>query len=152
MVRMGVGVPQAARERSGGLSGMMARRMRKLKLKVALPAGRCLCLCLVLAGLLSSCSVVPTPHGYAGFLGGRGEFQTSADGGVSFVYNQEKSFRDGMVAAAALSASYYGAVASKAVEATKQQAAGHAAKTQQTQIATDGVVRQAEIAAGAVVQ
>jgi hypothetical protein len=116
---------------------------------------------LVMLGLMPACSIVPTPTGkHAWIVGGKGALKydaavatadggPAAMGGMTYVFNQEKSFRDGMLAAAALSASYYGAVTAKAVEATKQAGAASAAKTQQAAIAGETTIRQAELAAKA---
>lgn len=57
-------------------------------------------------------------------LGGKGAYRK----GVGLMHNHEKSFRDGMVAAGVLASGYFGAVATKATEATNQVALKEASK------------------------
>jgi hypothetical protein len=101
---------------------------------------------LSLAASLSSCVVMHERYSeeqsatYAA-LGGKGAYKIG--GGV--VYNNEKSFRDATVAAGVVATGYFGAVASKATEATKQVALQEATK----KAASDNALKAQAIEANA---
>lgn len=65
-------------------------------------------------------------------LGGKGAYRK----GVGLIHNHEKSFRDGMLAAATVAGSYYSAAATNAKEATAQVAAQEATKRHAAEQAT----------------
>jgi hypothetical protein len=85
-------------------------------------------------------------------VGGKGAFKSN---NVALIYDNETSFRDGMLAAAALGAGYFSSVAQQAAETTAQITAREAEKTAREAAAqaaaveitkSDNAVRMAELA------
>lgn len=78
--------------------------------------------------LLSSCAYTNSKGSL--MLGGKGAARGGGegDGSWAMVWNGEKSFRDGAILLGTVSTGYFGAVATKATEATSQVAAREATK------------------------
>ncbi len=85
---------------------------------------------LLLPLLLASCSSVTHPDGTKlTALGGKGAYKSKA---FTYVYDNQKSFRDGAVAVTALAASVVSAAATAASETTAQVASTNAANVSNT--------------------
>jgi hypothetical protein len=101
---------------------------------------------------LSSCVVMHEEGATFAALGGKGAYRR----GVGVVYDNEKSFRDGAIAAAAIAAGYFATAASEAAEVTSQVTNTNAATTAQKKAAeaaaveinaSNNAVKMAELAA-----
>ncbi len=90
----------------------------------------------LVCGLLTSCTFMHEPDATFVALGGKGAYRR----GEGVVYNNEKSFRDGALAAAAIAAGYFSAASSAAAEVTAQAASKNAATTAQQQAAANAAV------------
>lgn len=104
--------------------------------------------------LLTSCTFMKEADATFIAVGGKGAYKK----GEGVIWNNEKSFRDGAVAAAAIAAGYFSAASSAAAEVTAQTASKNAATTAQKQAAeaaaveitkSNNAVKMAEITAGA---
>lgn len=90
-----------------------------------------------------SCSAVPTPEGYALFMGGKRAYKRSgpADGSgnisITLIENNEKSFGQAMTAVTTTAAAVAATEALKATEATKQVASREATKVTNAKTAAD---------------
>jgi hypothetical protein len=109
-------------------------------------------LLLLLLVPLSSCVVMHEEGATFAALGGKGAYRR----GVGVVYDNEKSFRDGAIAAAAIAAGYFANATNEAVEVTSQVANTNAATTAQKKAAeaaaveitkSNNAVKMAELAA-----
>lgn len=99
---------------------------------------------LSLLTLLSSCSIVPSPNGYAAFMGGKRAFRATTTETV-LVENNEKSFRDAAIAVVTGLAAHYSAATAAADEVTKQVTAREGTKQTAAKLAAE--TEQAAIAA-----
>lgn len=105
-----------------------------------------LCLLYLVGGLATSCSVVPTPYGYAAMMGGKGALSSQRDGSVKFAYDNEDSFRSAAALAALGVGAWQSVAAARSADALSATQAGEATKQQAASLAAE--VQQAEIAAG----
>lgn len=85
---------------------------------------------LLLLPVFLLCSCAYTNSKGSIMLGGKGAAKGggAGDGSWAMVWNGEKSFRDGAILLGTVATGYYGAVATKATEATNQVAAREATK------------------------
>ena len=99
----------------------------------------------VLAAQLSSCAYATKDQ--VAMLGGKGAFHSKE---FSLVYNGEKSFRDGALAAGTIATGYFAQAAQASADATAAAVAKSNAATAQKQIAAD--VAAKKIASDAAVK
>jgi hypothetical protein len=85
---------------------------------------------------LASCTFMKEQDATFIAVGGKGAYKK----GEGVIWNNEKSFRDGALAAAAIAAGYFSAASSAAAEVTAQAASSNAASTAQKQAAANAAV------------
>lgn len=91
---------------------------------------------IIILGLLPSCVFMQEEGATFAALGGKGAYRK----GVGVVYNNEKSFRDGAIAAAAITAGYFANATNEAVEATSQISNTNSANTAQKKATENAAV------------
>lgn len=110
---------------------------------------------LFFAVVLSSCSSVPTPmHDARGknvsayLVAGKGALNYNADGSMSYVYNNEKSWQHTMQTASSLGVGYFNHLTQAAKEITAQLANKELNVTQREQLVVQLESIKAQLAAG----